>query len=384
MATHVRIKAFESIAIAVVGLLYASSAQSTTLTFDGLPVGPLVPFTQEGYAVSWHGYPNGTYAQSIMNVGGSNQNVVVDGTPANVYGTALSITRIDGNPFDVISLDIANLSNGASNNDLRVGEEQPLGTPGPTYVSYYPSSSTFVTVNPGLEGVYSVYIDLITYGGTQHAADNVVLQVVPEPGAALLLGFGLCALGIRRRARSMAFVVPILLLVGVAADSAQANPYQWVGATTTTFTGDGNGFGFVGMTSQCRGEFGPGARMCTSVEILESDTHNLLDIPSTGCWIRPVFQPFGGNLSTTGAKALDASGLLADPNELTCLWWTGGLSAYRGLVLGDSGSFARLSCDVPRSVACCKPTAVPEPSAALSVPVGAAWLIGLATFRGNG
>lgn len=50
--------------------------------------------------------------------------------------------------------------------------------------------------------------------------------------------------------------------------------YQGVGVTAVAFTGDGNGLGFIGMTSQCRGEFGPGARMCTSQEILESGTLN--------------------------------------------------------------------------------------------------------------
>ena len=63
-----------------------------------------------------------------------------------------------------------------------------------------------------------------------------------------------------------------------------ACPYQWVGATTVLYDGSGNGLGFIGMTSQCRGEFGAGARMCTSQEILESDTHNLSAIPVDGCW----------------------------------------------------------------------------------------------------
>lgn len=81
-----------------------------------------------------------------------------------------------------------------------------------------------------------------------------------------------------------------------------ACPYQWVGATTVLYDGSGNGLGFIGMTSQCRADFGPGARMCQSREILESDTHHLNAIPLGGCWIRPTFV-------TTGLNGLDMSGL---------------------------------------------------------------------------
>ena len=134
-------------------------------------------------------------------MGGANQNVVVDSTSVRTFSSAISITRIDGALFDVVSLDIANLSDSTSNNDLRVGEEGAPGVPGPTYVSYYPFSSTFVTVNPGLTDVSSFYIDL-SYRGTQHAADNIVLSFIPEPSTALLLGFGLIGMSSRRRRRT--------------------------------------------------------------------------------------------------------------------------------------------------------------------------------------
>jgi hypothetical protein len=100
------------------------------------------------------------------------------------------------------------------------------------------------------------------------------------------------------------------------------------------------------MTSQCRGEFGPGARMCSSQEILESDTNNLNAIPTDGCWIRTVFQPFqnGG----TNSLALDASGFIErDPKDLTCLGWSVVTSQFKGLVLQMNGSISNLSCESP-------------------------------------
>jgi hypothetical protein len=184
-----------------------------------------------------------------------------------------------------------------------------------------------------------------------------------------------------------------LLLISVTTASAQdactvdsgihigspACPYQWVGATTATFTGDGNGLGFIGMTSQCRGEFGPGARMCTSKEILESDTHNLLAIPADGCWLRPVFQPF--QKSTSSPEALDISGRVANPTSHNCGQWEENVGA--GLTLQSNGTIDVEPCSVPRSVACCKPTAVPAPTSSLSVPMGAVWLAALSIMKGG-
>ena len=168
-------------------LIFSSPAFATTLTFDQLPTGVLSEFTQDGYFISWHGYPNGTYAQAVLNVGGDNQNVIVDNS-ADGAGTALSIRRIDGSTFSVVSADIANLGNTASNNDLRFGVPETPGAGNGVYLSYYPSSSTFTTVDPSslLSNVEEVYIDLILYDGTNHAVDNIVL--VPEPATALLFG----------------------------------------------------------------------------------------------------------------------------------------------------------------------------------------------------
>ena len=39
-----------------------AKANTVTLNFDALPTGLLNPFTQDGYSITWHGYPNKYYA----------------------------------------------------------------------------------------------------------------------------------------------------------------------------------------------------------------------------------------------------------------------------------------------------------------------------------
>jgi len=163
-------------------------------------------------------------------------------------------------------------------------------------------------------------------------------------------------------------------------------PYQWVGATSIAFDGSGNGLGFVGMTTQCRADFGPGARMCTSEEILQSDTLNLNDIPSQGCWLRPVFQPVA---SSSSGLSLDATGTSSDEpgigqseEDLACQSWSTTETGREGLVLLEAGSFRIQSCEAPRPVACCKPTPIPTPTSSLGVPIGALGLVGLSMLRG--
>ena len=157
-----------------------------------------------------------------------------------------------------------------------------------------------------------------------------------------------------------------------------ACPYQWVGATTVLYDGSGNGLGFVGMTSQCRGEFGPGARMCTSVEVMKSDTLNLNAIPAPGCWMRPVFSPVGSSPLLLDAGGAQAS---AGHGNLSCIGWRGTVGL--GLTLTQGGALDQSTCDVPRSVACCKPTPVPSPMSSLSLPIGVGALAGLSLLKGG-
>jgi hypothetical protein len=170
-----------------------------------------------------------------------------------------------------------------------------------------------------------------------------------------------------------------------------ACPYQWVGATTVRFDGSGqfelNGgvrVGFVGMTSQCRAEFGPGARMCRSGDILSSDTLNLNGIPQNGCWIAPslVGGNYGYQLDATGGAVegqFNTSG--NTKTTLSCDGWRLGGSPYRGMSLLENGSFYASECATYRAVACCKPQPVPAPTSSLMLPIGVSGLAALSLIK---
>ena len=65
-------------------------------------------------------------------------------------------------------------------------------------------------------------------------------------------------------------LVSVLVLLSSSMSIAhEAGTYQWVGQTTTPLVGTA---GFLTLTTQCRTDFGPGARMCTGAEIQGSST----------------------------------------------------------------------------------------------------------------
>ena len=165
----------------------------------------------------------------------------------------------------------------------------------------------------------------------------------------------------------------ILFFTWAAAVSAQSDPYQWVGVTSLAFDGTGNGLGFVGMTTQCRADFGPGARMCRSSEILDSDTLSVGAVPEPGCWVRPTWRPIA--YGSAGEKALDESGRAGTAEGLSCAGWASANPSVWGLVLQASGGFKPLNCDIQRPVACCAPTPVPEPASPVSLFIGSGALV---------
>ena len=154
-----------------------------------------------------------------------------------------------------------------------------------------------------------------------------------------------------------------------AAGAQTTNPYQLKGFTAATFQGNA---GVIGFTMGCQGEFSAAARMCTSVEVLQT-----VVIPtglSGTAWVRPVFQPVASGSS--GTVLTDASGVEA----LSCLGWRlangGGLTDAVGQFASDSFS---APCATARRVACCAPVPLPEPSAMLLNGVGFAALTLLST-----
>jgi hypothetical protein len=177
-----------------------------------------------------------------------------------------------------------------------------------------------------------------------------------------------------------ALVIVVFALSATSIQAQAVDPIQWVGVTTAKF--DGND-GFLSMTAACRTNFGLAARMCSTVEILESNTL----VPDIGeCWVRPIFQPVAtGTLPTA---TLDASGVFLDglsigmgPENFTCNGWSTNSSSVNALTMKPSGGFEIKPCAGNRAVACCAPVAVPEPAASLSIPVGAMGLVLLSSLR---
>jgi hypothetical protein len=121
---------------------------------------------------------------------------------------------------------------------------------------------------------------------------------------------------------------------------------QFVGRTTATFNG---GQGVLTDTAACQTEFGPGRRMCTSEELM-----NTVDLPPlTGgpSWIRPKFVPVGNGSSV--AVSGDISGPVRQSRGLSCNGWINASSVVGGLVVLDGGQFNVVDCNGINTIACC-------------------------------
>lgn len=123
---------------------------------------------------------------------------------------------------------------------------------------------------------------------------------------------------------------------------ASAQELQYVGNSTDIAKG---GAGVAALTGLCFDEFGAGARICTSEEVLLSTEPLPVDAIAGQQWVLPVF--------VSGAfKIFDASGVEGQPNTLSCLGWRSNSS--QGLTVSDVGSFEKKGCNVERQVACCQ------------------------------
>ena len=153
------------------------------------------------------------------------------------------------------------------------------------------------------------------------------------------------------------------LVLAASAHAQTTDPYQLVGFTTSTSTGDA---GVLNLTLSCQTDFGPPARMCTSVEILET-----VVVPTglTGdAWVRPVYQPHQwdppgpGVINTLDASGTHPSGFGGDADNLSCISTPPGVVG-RGLTVSAQGQFVTsFACTTPLPVACCAPIPLPEPS----------------------
>jgi len=134
--------------------------------------------------------------------------------------------------------------------------------------------------------------------------------------------------------------------------------YQLVGFSTGHISG---GAGVFSMTTVCQSDYGLYARMCNTVEAME--TIFIPDLPPGNAWIRPVI---------VGDGRIDASGRYAkdgDPRNLSCNGWSGTAQEYidgiEGLIIGGGmsavGRIRDSDCRQAQAVACCAPIILAPP-----------------------
>jgi len=148
---------------------------------------------------------------------------------------------------------------------------------------------------------------------------------------------------------------PLAALVALAllgpAGLARAADFDFVGYSSATTTGV---VGIQQMHATCQADF-PQSRMCSSQEILDSPSLP----PAPGpppyerAWIAPSIR--GAVAGPDGARVVDASGLEANADAVSCDAWR---SFTHGLTYtpngGTANSISTLSCSTAVPVACCE------------------------------
>jgi hypothetical protein len=146
---------------------------SVVIDFESAAPGSTIPpdYAEKGFTFS---HLTGGDPQEIVDIGGNN--VLTDSQIAGFTGagSAIEFTAAPGSTFDLISMDVANLSGGPSSFPSAIGVI-PNGQV-PQEVLLTPNSSTLTTEVLNLTGLTSLWIGIGSYSGDDLAVDNVVLS----------------------------------------------------------------------------------------------------------------------------------------------------------------------------------------------------------------
>jgi hypothetical protein len=174
----------------------------------------------------------------------------------------------------------------------------------------------------------------------------------------------------------MRWILGLLISLTAAAAHAQAaDPYQLVGFSTNSVFGDE---GVIEMGIECQADFGWGARMCASTEVMET-----VVFPqglAGDAWIQPAYKGFGFGGSGSSYRVLEASGRV-NSSGMNCNGWTG--TTGTGLSVSNVGGFSEAGCAIARPVACCQPIPISEPPTSMLQGTGVAALALLAALGKN-
>ena len=133
-------------------------------------------------------------------------------------------------------------------------------------------------------------------------------------------------------------------------DALDAN-FRFVGFSTDMVTGI---TGFAGMAAACTAKFGFGARIATTMEVMEIPI--FVDGAIAEAWVQPVLtHAFFNGIEI---ERLDASGWSTSGTRATvnCRGWATDSAGFAGLtVTGDALAIELQTCDTALPVACAAP-----------------------------